>query len=902
MGRDHLPEQSLLLLDGNSLINRAFYGLLGRQNLTAPDGTPTGAVFAFLNMYLRYAEDLHPTHVVAAFDRKEPTFRHACYDAYKGTRKPMPDELAVQLPMLKQLLKNLGVNCMEMAGFEADDLLGTLAAIGKKANMTVWVVSGDKDSFQLADDGITILQPITRSGRTETERYDSAAILERFQVTPKQFIDLKAIMGDPSDNIPGVKGIGEKGAIDLLKQYGSLDNIYASLDEIRPVLSEKLRVNKEMAYLSQRLATINQAVPITETIDHLTLKPADEDQLITQLTKLGFKNILNRLNFTAKVKPSDQTALHPTCSPGSLKQLAEQFAANPELPAVWLEKDQSVFWTVDSTHVFSLPAIEAASAWQIIRKASCRVVFSDYKRLLRSTGLPDLGGSIHDVVIAAYLLNQIEGRPDLTRLYQQATGQMLPDTDCDQMGVVVKKAAKLPVQTDLFDLAATVPQPCDNPLDDETAHQNHALFTGAIREIALHQKEQINQRKIEILTYEIEMPLAGILAAMENRGFTVDLQALDTLSHEMNDSLETLQAQIFEMCGRSFNLNSPRQLGEVLFVDLGLATGKKRSAGAFSTDSEELERLALEHPVIPLIIEYRQIAKLRSTFVEGLKKVRDPDDGRVHTTFNQTLTATGRLSSSEPNLQNIPIRMAAGQKIRQAFIASPGHILLDADYSQIELRLLAHLSGDKEMINAFVNNEDIHTNTAVHIFALPADKITADMRSIAKTMNFSIVYGISDFGLARDLGVSIRQAHQYIADYEAQYPEIRRYLNGLVESAYKNGYVETMTGRRRYMPELKSANRNLRQFGERAAMNTPVQGSAADMIKFAMVETAEQMKKAGLKASLILQVHDELIVEAPLAEAAAASAILKKAMENAMQLNVPLLAEVRQGASWADCK
>lgn len=901
MGRDFLPEQSLLLLDGNSLINRAFYGLLGRQNLTAPDGTPTGAVFAFLNMYLRYLEDLHPTHVVAAFDRKEPTFRHECYDAYKGTRKSMPDELALQLPILKQLLKNLGVNCMEMAGYEADDLLGTLAAIGRKADMTVWVVSGDKDSFQLADDGITILQPITRSGRTETERYDSAAILERFQVTPKQFIDLKAIMGDPSDNIPGVKGIGEKGAIDLLKKYGSLDNIYASLDEIRPVLAEKLRVNKEMAYLSQRLATINQAVPITETIDHLTLKPAEEDQLISQLTQLGFKNILNRLNFTAKVKPSEQTALHPSCSPGSLKQLEEQLAAKPELPAVWLEKGHALFWTIDSIQVFSLLPRETEAAWQIIQKSGCRVAFSDYKRLLRSTGLPDLGTNIHDVVIAAYLLNQIEGRPDLTRMYQQATGKMLPDTDCDQMGVMAKKAAKLPVQTDLFDLATTQ-QTEETVQDDEATHRNHALFAGAIREIALHQKAQISERKIENLAYEIEMPLAAILADMENRGFTIDLQALDKLSNEMNLNLESLQARIFEMCGRSFNLNSPRQLGEVLFVDLGLATGKKRSAGAFSTDSEELERLALEHPVIPLIIEYRQIAKLRSTFVEGLKKVRDPEDGRVHTTFNQTLTATGRLSSSEPNLQNIPIRMAAGQKIRQAFIASPGHILLDADYSQIELRLLAHLSGDKEMINAFVNNEDIHTNTAVHIFDLPAEKITADMRSIAKTMNFSIVYGISDFGLARDLGVSIRQAHQYIADYEEQYPEIRKYLNGLVESAYKNGYVETMTGRRRYMPELKSANRNLRQFGERAAMNTPVQGSAADMIKIAMVETAEQLKKAGLQAGLILQVHDELIVEAPLAEADAAAAILKKAMENAMQLDVPLLAEVRQGASWADCK
>lgn len=890
-----MPEQNLMLLDGNSLINRAYYGLLGRNNLTAPDGTPTGALFAFVNMYLRYIEEIKPTHVVAAFDRKEPTFRHQMFDGYKATRKQMPDELAVQLPLLKELLKAMGVKCLEVAGYEADDLLGTLAAAGKKNSMPVMIVTGDKDSFQLIDDGITVLQPITRSGKSETERYDALSVQNRFQVTPAQFIDLKAIMGDPSDNIPGVRGIGEKGATELISRYGSLDGVYAALDQIRPTLAEKLREGREMAYLSQHLATICQTVPLDVAIEDLKIQPMLTDQLIPMLTNLGFKNILNRLNL--QNRPGEQQAeAMPVCGSSDLKAWVDFLAARPELPAVWIDDQLEIYWTADGKNINHLQANDLDGFWAALQASHCRPAVYDYKQLLKKTGLSDLTTSVHDVMIMAYLLNQIDGRPDLERLYHKATGKLLQEAS----QAIAAEQSQPPQQTDLFDMMAGLPA---NPPAEEPEHQlGHAILAGAIQEIALQQKTAVAERGIEFLAYDVEMPLAGILAAMEKRGFALDLKTLDVLSEEMASRLEILQQKIFDLCGRSFNLNSPRQLGEVLFQDLGLATGKKRTGGAFSTDSDELERLAGEHPAIPLIIEHRQIAKLRSTFVEGLKKALDPADGRVHTTFNQAQTATGRLSSSEPNLQNIPIRMDAGQLIRRAFVAAPGNILLDADYSQIELRLLAHLADDPAMIEAFVRAEDIHANTASRIFNCSLPAVTPEMRSIAKTMNFSIVYGISDFGLARDLGIPVRQAHRYIAEYEEQYPKVRKYLDQLIESAYRDGYVETMMGRRRYMTELKSANRSLRQFGERAAMNTPVQGTAADLIKTAMVRAAGKFRQAGMKAGLILQVHDELIVEAPLPEAAAAALILKEAMENVVQLKVPLIAEVRQGNSWADCK
>jgi DNA polymerase-1 len=880
-----LPRKTFLLLDGNSLINRAYYGLFGRQILTAPDGTPTGAIFAFLNMYLKYIETYTPTHVAAAFDRKEPTFRHGWYDGYKATRRPMDEDLAVQIPLLQELLTKMGVSWLDLAGFEADDLLGTLADRGEKAGMEVLIISGDQDSFQLVNSNITILQPVSRNGRTTIERYDPAAVYERFGVRPEQFVDLKAIMGDSSDNIPGVKGIGIKGATELIARYGSLDDIYHALDEIRPALANKLRDGRELAYLSQELSRIRRDVPLEVDLDDLALKPYTED-LVDLFNRLGFQRMISRLDLDNSPDQEASEQEQPTVSRVGLKHLQEDLARSRPLIAIHVADNREMFWCSQPREIFCVESEYLTSAWSSLGEFEGMIACQDYKQLLHDHDLPLLDGKIHDVTIAAYLLNQLDGRPNLARIYQQLTGRVLYEIQPETGGQIEMDEA-----WSLSGLAA------EQPIDSGQGYLAHAIY-----EIARQQQTQIGERGIEQLAYEIEMPLAGILADMEKHGFLLDEQVLDQLAIEMDQSLGELQTQIFDLCDCTFNLNSPKQLSEVLFEKLGLKPGKKRSGGSYSTDSEELERLFNDHPAIPLIIEHRQVAKLRSTYIEGLRKVISPSDGRVHTTFNQTLTATGRLSSSEPNLQNIPIRMAAGEKIRRAFIAPPGYVLLDADYSQIELRLLAHLSGDPAMIEAFVENQDIHVNTACRIFALPPEQITAEMRAIAKTMNFSIVYGISDFGLARDLGVPIREAHRYITEYEHQYPEVRRYLNDQVEYAYRHGYVETLTGRRRLITELKAPNRNLRQFGERAAMNTPVQGTAADLIKIAMVRTDQGFRAANLDARLILQVHDELIVEACIQDADRAAKILREAMEGAMQLNVPLVADVRQGVCWADCQ
>jgi DNA polymerase I len=887
--RDDLSEKKLLLLDGNSLINRAFYGLYGRHNLTAPDGTPTGALFAFFNMLLKLMDDVQPTHVAAAFDRREPTFRHQRFAEYKGTRKPTPEELVVQIPLLKELLQAFGVTCVELAGYEADDLIGTLARIGA-AKMPVTIVSGDKDSFQLAGEQVQILQPVTRSGKTETEHYDPAAIQERYQVTPRQFIDVKALMGDSSDNIPGVRGIGEKTAIELVSQYGSLEAIYAALDELRPAVAKKLAAEREQAWLSRELAEICLNAPLESDLEQYRLQQPDEALLAEQLSRLGFRTLLSRLNLVAKTDAltQRQSVVHPVTP----AELAADLEKRSDPVALLLEPDRPVCWLDQADRVCCLQAADLREVWSLLSQQPVRYLVYDYKSFLRQTGLTGTLSCVHDIQIAAYLLSQLENRADLERLYQRVTGDMLPMPDVDSQQNIQQR------QQDLFSMPESTKEAEAASQTDEHA----AVRLRAIHTIGCVQRDELDKRNLLFISDDVEFPLAAILADMEQRGFALDQDVLQQLSREMARRIDLLQEDIHKMCGRTFNINSPKQMSEVLFDDLGLKTGKKRSGGTWSTDADELERLADDHPVIPLIIEYRQMTKLRASFVDSLMKLIDPQDGRVHTTFNQTLTTTGRLSSSEPNLQNIPIRTAEGRKIRRAFVAAPGHLLIDADYSQIELRLLAHLSGDPAMIEAFNKRQDIHTDTACRIFGVNASEVSTDMRAIAKTMNFSIVYGISDFGLARDLGVTVRQAHKWISEYEARYPRIRAYLDSLVTAAKKNGYVETLFGRRRYLQELSSASRNVRQFGERAAMNTPIQGTAADMIKIAMVRADRSLKQAGLNARLILQVHDELIVEAQLDEADRAAEILQEAMEQAMKLDVPLVAEICRGHSWAECK
>ncbi len=906
----------LMLIDGNSLINRAFFGLAGRSRLTAPDGTPTGALFAFINMYLRFRDEFRPDKVIAAFDRKEPTFRHDLYDGYKATRKGMPDDLAAQMPILKRLVSLLGMGQVEAPGYEADDLIGTLARQAAQKDWDVVILTGDKDSFQLVDDRISIWQPVTKTGKTEVQKYDPATIIERYGIKPEQFVDLKALMGDPSDNIPGVRGIGEKGAMDLIARYESLDLLYAQIDSVKATLADKLRENREMAYLSQTLSRINCEVPLPKSLDELNGHQMDPEGLYQALLELDFKSLIGRLGLSAvKAAAQDVQAdvqtlqLQKTDLKFFLQALQE--AQKSDQPIIWtLTPDQTFYFQQIGQNpalVSVLVPADFESAWQSLIASGVSTICYDYKRSLRQHKLIQLSGLVFDVVVAGYLLNQLEGKPDLERLYQRATAQVWPFGQINQTQNIDAKPADLavtfPVQQDLFSLASeSKAVAADTQAVRAALPEEQPVAILAITQMYQAQKAAITERKIERLVYDVELPLAGLLAQMELIGFAIDQNVLAELTIEMQAKIEALQNQVYELCGKTFNLQSPKQLGQILFEHLGLSTGKKRTGGNYSTDSEELERLLDQHPVIAPIIEHRLLAKLRSTFVEGLIKAIDPTDGRVHTTFNQVLTTTGRLSSTDPNLQNIPIRSEQGNRIRAAFVAGPGKILLDADYSQIELRLLAHLSQDPAMLLAFNNQEDIHLNTACHIFNLPPDQITPGQRSIAKTMNFSIVYGISDFGLARDLGVSFKQAHDYIEGYNQQYPQVRLYLDELIKKAYETGSVETLFGRRRYLPELQSANRNLRQFGERAAMNTPIQGTAADLIKLAMVRTQKLFGEAGLTARLVLQVHDELIVESPLAEANLAADLLKKAMEEALQLAVPLIAQVHRGQRWSDCK
>ncbi|MDD2374453.1 MAG: DNA polymerase I [Eubacteriales bacterium] len=915
----------IMLLDGNSLINRAYYGLNNRNPLTAPDGTPTGALYAFMNMLMKYVDEIQPKYACAAFDLREPTFRHKSYSEYKGTRKPMPDDLALQIPLLKELLDNLGITRCELAGYEADDIIGTLAEKSAVQGLDVVIISGDKDSFQLVSDKITVFQPVTRGGKTDTQIVDPNYVLEKYHVTPDQLIDIKAIMGDSSDNIPGVKGIGEKGAIALISKYGSLKSVYEHLDDITTSHVNKLIDSREIAHLSYKLATICREVPIITSIENYRIQETDKESLLLLFHKYGFRSLISKysleevnseMNIIQEEVKTDFVYKHLSSIEEWEKTIKYNCCDN-KIDS--FERYQNIFICKLSNHKImmsyytenndhSSTVYEYILSWTDFYDFICleqgnlddknsfqvRYIGYDFKTMMAEEDISLPALNAHDVMIAGYLLNQIDGKPDFSRLYQQATTKpWLEEAD-------------LPVQMDLASIRNN-----DNSGDtsffsnevDEIELINVRKFSYAISEILQVQDKVIyDNDKFKFLLKKLEMPLVFVLRSMEKTGFLLDQKLLDRLSHEMNDQLNGLQENIFQLCDAEFNLNSPRQLSSILYEKLGLPAGKKRSGGQYSTDADELERLREAHPAVSLIIEHRQISKLKSTFIEGLKRSISPSDHRVHTTFSQVQTATGRLSSSDPNLQNIPIRTDVGARIREVFISQPDWVLLDADYSQIELRLLAHLSEDEEMLAAFNSNQDIHLNTACSIFGLPPELITPDQRAAAKTVNFSIVYGISDYGLSRDLRIPVKRAHEYISGYNEKYPAVRQYLDSLIDFAKKNGYVETLFGRRRYVTELKSSNRNIRMFGERAAMNAPVQGTAADMIKLAMVRVYDEFANNGMKSRLILQVHDELIVESPLEEVEQASLIIRQCMENVVELKVPLVAEVHRGNKWSECK
>ena len=846
--------QTLVLLDSNSLINRAFYAL---PPLTNRQGQQTGAIFGFVNMFLKLVDKYKPDYVVAAFDRKAPTFRKKMYEGYKATRKPMPEELACQLEPLKRLLRAMKVQIAEIDGFEADDILGTLS---KRSKCKTYIVTGDRDSLQLIDEKTTVL--LTKKGISEIVEYDEARLKED-GFTPSQIIDLKSLMGDSSDNIPGVAGIGEGTATKLLAEYGTLDNVYAHIDETKGALNRKLTEGKESAYLSYKLATIDRDCPIETVPEDMPFTETYDSEVRDILLEFEFGKIADRLNFGQKETKAETLAVK-TQTADSEAALLDALARIKESGLLAFDISQRIFvggYGVSYEVTISdnllgegvdynafIRALEPLICDEDVRKLCFDK--KTYMHLLEPYGVV-MKGVCDDVMLKAYLCDSNRNYKSLSAL-----------------------ATAYGVNTD--DGAAALVA-----LDD--------ILDGEMRE-----KEQ------EKLYKELELPLVDVLYFMEKEGFKVDRKYLDELNGELTSETEKLAAEITDLAGEPFNINSTQQLAKILFEKLGLKHGKKTKTG-YSTNVEVLESLRNEHPIIPAILQYRELVKLKSTYLDGMLPLIDKN-GRIHTVFKQAVTATGRLSSTEPNLQNIPIRKESGKRIRKMFVPADGNVLVCGDYSQIELRLMAHMSGDKAMIDAFNGGEDFHRSTAARLFGVPFEEVTQDMRRSAKAVNFGIIYGISDFGLSEDLGISVYEARRYMQNYFATYPGVKRFMDDCVAFAKENGYVKTLYGRKRYIPELQASVYATRAFGERVAMNMPLQGTASDIIKAAMIEVDKKLAEGGYKAKLIMQVHDELIVDCPLSEKDNVEKLLKTCMQNVAELSVPLIADVGSGENWLEAK
>ena len=880
--------EKIVLIDGHSILNRAFYGL---PDLTNSEGLHTNAVYGFLNILFRTLEEEQPQYLAVAFDVHAPTFRHQMYADYKGTRKPMPSELREQVPMLKEVLRAMDIELVEKAGYEADDILGTFAERCGKKGMEVTVVSGDRDILQLASDRIMIRMPKTVRGKTTIENYHAKEVLERYQVEPKQIIELKALMGDTSDNIPGIPGVGEKTATKLIVEYGSIENAYVHVEEIRPnKAKESLKNNYDLAVMSKKLATIDTNAPVECDLEHAKIRNLYTEEAYEMFRRLDFKNLLGRFD-SAAVKEQDSLFIRVETDLEEAEALLKQATVQPAVGLELLESTAheilglAVTWEKDGEpEVCYIPASETVTVGFLKEKteelfaAVKKVCVMDIKKLLKNVKniRPE---QVFDAGIAAYLLNPLKNTytyDDLAKEYLQV---YLPSTE------EIFDTAKLP------DLAA---------VSDELAGcyaGNMAYAVYRVREIM---EQRLEAEGMSRLYQEIEIPLAFTLADMEEAGIRVEAEELKAYGERLQVRIGELEEKIYQEAGETFNINSPKQLGVILFEKLQLPGGRKTKSG-YSTAADVLEKLAPDHPIVSDILEYRQLAKLKSTYADGLSAFIGPD-GRIHSTFNQTITATGRISSTEPNLQNIPVRMELGRLIRKVFLPADGCVFIDADYSQIELRVLAHMSGDEKLIAAYRQAEDIHRITASEVFHVPFDEVTPLQRRNAKAVNFGIVYGISSFGLSQDLSISRKEAQQYIEKYFETYPGIKGFLDGCVEQAKEQGYSVTMFGRRRPVPELKSSNFMQRSFGERVAMNAPIQGTAADIIKIAMIRVNERLKREQLRARLLLQVHDELLIEAPLEEVDQVQRILEEEMTHAADLKVKLEIDMHTGNSWYEAK
>ena len=869
--------KTLVIIDGNSIINRAFYALPEMSN---KEGLKTNAIYGFTNMLLKIIDTYNPTHISVAFDRKAPTFRHIEFKEYKAGRKKMPDELREQFEPLKDLLDKFNIHRLEIDGYEADDIIGTVSKIAEDNGFKVYIVTGDKDAIQLASNKTTTL--ITKKGVGKVEEYDYDSVIEKYEMTPTQFIDLKGLMGDKSDNIPGVPGIGEKTGIKLIKEFSSIEGIFDNIDSIKGSTKKKLEENKELAIMSKKLATIIRDVPVEFNLEELEYGNYNTKDILDVFKYLGFTSLIPRIGsldesedivneanveiskledideFINKVKENNELILKTVTREGNI--------LDKRIKYIFLSVDGKKIYYVEENSIHKLEYIFTSNE---IKKLGYNL--KDDYIALKPYGIK-LENIYFDITIAEYLIDSMSS------------------TSYECSAIAMKYLTKK-VKTKEELLGKGVK---DLSFEELSSHISQIIDT--VKSVMPIMEENLKESNMDGLLYHVEMPLVEVLADMEYEGVKVDKEKLNELGSQFKEIIKKLESEIYKISGEEFNINSPKQLGVILFEKLGLPVIKKTKTG-YSTNAEVLDKLKDQSPIIDKIIEYRQIVKLNSTYVEGLLSIINPIDGRIHSSFNQTITTTGRISSTEPNLQNIPVKLEMGRNIRKVFISDKGCKLVDADYSQVELRVLAHMSQDETMIDAFKHNEDIHTKTASQVFNVSMDEVTSKQRSDAKAVNFGIVYGKSDFGLSEDLNIPVKQAKEYIENYFNKYNKIKEFMDNIIDDASSNGYVTTILNRRRYIPEIKSSNFMLRNAGKRAAMNAPIQGSAA-----AMINVYKKLEENNLKSKLILQVHDELIVEAVDSEIDIVKKIVKDEMENAVCLDVNLDVDLNIGDSWYDTK
>lgn len=879
--------KTLVIIDGNSIINRAFYALPEMSN---KEGLKTNAIYGFTNMLLKIIDTYNPTHISVAFDRKAPTFRHIEFKEYKAGRKKMPDELREQFEPLKDLLDKFNIHRLEIDGYEADDIIGTVSKIAEDNGFKVYIVTGDKDAIQLASNKTTTL--ITKKGVGEVEEYDYDSVIEKYEMTPTQFIDLKGLMGDKSDNIPGVPGIGEKTGIKLIKEFSSIEGIFDNIDSIKGSTKKKLEENKELAIMSKKLATIIRDVPVEFNLEELEYGNYNTKDILDVFKYLGFTSLIPRIGsldesedivneanveiskledideFINKVKENNELIIKTVTREGNI--------LDKRIKYIFLSVDGKKIYYVEENSIHKLEYIFTSNE---IKKLGYNLK-DDYIALKPYS--IKLENIYFDITIAEYLIDSMSS------------------TSYECSAIAMKYLTKkVKTKEELLGKGVKAKKYQDLSFEELSSHISQIIDT--VKSVMPIMEENLKESNMDGLLYHVEMPLVEVLADMEYEGVKVDKEKLNELGSQFKEIIKKLESEIYEISGEEFNINSPKQLGVILFEKLGLPVIKKTKTG-YSTNAEVLDKLKDQSPIIDKIIEYRQIVKLNSTYVEGLLSIINPIDGRIHSSFNQTITTTGRISSTEPNLQNIPVKLEMGRNIRKVFISDKGCKLVDADYSQVELRVLAHMSQDETMIDAFKHNEDIHTKTASQVFNVSMDEVTSKQRSDAKAVNFGIVYGKSDFGLSEDLNIPVKQAKEYIENYFNKYNKIKEFMDNIIDDASSNGYVTTILNRRRYIPEIKSSNFMLRNAGKRAAMNAPIQGSAADIIKIAMINVYKKLEENNLKSKLILQVHDELIVEAVDSEIDIVKKIVKDEMENAVCLDVNLDVDLNIGDSWYDTK